>query len=148
MRTVTTYLPSLFNPSTYSSTLKTAEKSIKRWERNNAFDTIAFTGISGAGVAFPLANRLFKGLICVRKELNSCHSKHKVEGQIGAKHYIIVDDFVETGNTIFTIVKEINLAYEKYCHPRTFGPPICVGVYLYDTNSWNKPEYPLIPRLE
>lgn len=73
------------------------------------FDAIAFRGMSGALVAPIIARELGKTLICVRKPDEKCHSSRLVEGDSGARSYVIIDDFIDYGTTvrkIFTAVGE------------------------------------------
>lgn len=85
------------------------------------FDAIAYSGASGSLIAPALAFRMNKGLLLVRKEKNT-HSGSKVEGHTQIKRYIIVDDFVNTGDTIKRIAREV----KKNC-----DCAILVGVYEY-----------------
>lgn len=70
------------------------------------FESIAFRGMSGAVLASPIALALDKTLILVRKGENT-HSQYAVEGDLSGQKYIIVDDFISTGETVRTIIKEI-----------------------------------------
>ena len=74
---------------------------------NLKFDAIAFSGVSGALLAPPIALALNKTLLLVRKNITDGHSNHYVEGDIGARRYIIVDDFMSRGVTLRRIVKHI-----------------------------------------
>lgn len=89
------------------------------------FDAIAFTGVSGALVAPALAYNLGKGLIVVRR--GPRHSGWALEGHINASTYIIVDDFLCSGNTVKRIARAVQkgTAYSKAEKPRL------VGVYEY-----------------
>lgn len=120
MEVTTDYLQDVFNPTLYERTLRKASKDIRTWGRD--FQAIAFTGVSGAAIAFPLGRALRKSLICVRKEGARSHSEHDVEGDVNASTYIIVDDFVETGSTVKTIQARIAEAG---------GNGVCVGLYTY-----------------
>lgn len=71
------------------------------------FDAIAFTGMSGALIAPPVSLKLGKPFIMVRKPYVSGHSEWAVEGDYGAKSYIILDDFMATGETVKRIRKQI-----------------------------------------
>lgn len=68
------------------------------------FDAIAFRGSSGLLIGPPVAMRLNKGMILVRKlgELN-LHSEFVVEGDNTARSYIVLDDVVATGHTLSCI---------------------------------------------
>lgn len=117
------------------------------------YDTLAFRGISGALVAPVLAFITGKELIVVRRETDfmspinedkrdsATHSSHLVEGHVGTKRYIIVDDFVSTGATAAAIHKAI-----KDINPKAK----CLGVlemrYMdYELPSINKGIYKLTP---
>jgi adenine/guanine phosphoribosyltransferase-like PRPP-binding protein len=67
--------------------------------KNHKFDTIAFSGMSGAIVAPAIALAMNKALVLVRKLNDSTHSSHRIEGNCESKRYVIVDDFIETGRT-------------------------------------------------
>lgn len=76
------------------------------------FEAFAFRGMSGALLAPPLALKMKKTLIMVRKP-GQCHTDRTVEGDAAAERYIIVDDFVSTGETIRTIVEEVTKAFPR-----------------------------------
>jgi orotate phosphoribosyltransferase-like protein len=67
--------------------------------KSHKFDTIAFSGMSGAIIAPAIALAMNKALVLVRKKGDSTHSDYEVEGNCEAKRYVIVDDFIETGKT-------------------------------------------------
>ena len=75
----------------------------KRFE----FDAWAFRGNSGALLAAPLALATGKTMIMVRKPDTKSHSYRVVEGDVGARRYIIVDDCVSSGATARAIVGAI-----------------------------------------
>lgn len=90
--------------------------NLKRYE----FDAIAFRGMSGAMIAPPVAALMGKTLILVRKPGESTHSSDTVEGDVRyIKRYVILDDFVATGNT----AREIQRAIQQY-NPKA----VCLGV--------------------
>jgi orotate phosphoribosyltransferase-like protein len=75
---------------------------------NICFDTIAFTGQSGALVAPLLAIKMGKNLLMVRKEHDVSHSFSNFEGYFKIKNYIILDDLISTGNTVKRVYKQIH----------------------------------------
>lgn len=80
-------------------TKKLIPKLIKKLKKYD-FDSIAFTGMSGALVAPIVAIKMNKPLIMVRKEQDTDnHSHKKVEGFIDAKKYVIIDDCIASGKT-------------------------------------------------
>ena len=84
--------------------VKKAARDLKK--QGFDFESIAFRGMSGAVLASPIALALDKTLILVRKGENT-HSRYAVEGDLSGQKYIIVDDFIVTGETVRTIIKEI-----------------------------------------
>lgn len=71
------------------------------------FDTIAYRGMSGCLIAPIVAVAMRKHMIMVRKTGDSTHSDRMVEGNKGAKRYVIVDDFVSTGETGLNIQESV-----------------------------------------
>lgn len=119
------YLESAFNVKSFRITINTAIKAIKKFEKKTPFEAIAFSGVSGAAIAFPLSYLLNKPLLCVRKSTEDTHSADLIEGCDNAPRYIIVDDFIASGETIRRIKKEIK--------NRTKGE--LVGIYLFAMNK-------------
>src|ERR1039458_4662146 len=73
------YLENVATVKVLRKTIVTAAKTLKNYE----FDTIAFRGMSGALPAIPLALRLKKEFIFVRKDFEigtGSHSYRQVEG--------------------------------------------------------------------
>lgn len=91
------------------------------------FQAIAVRGFSSSFVSAPIATTLKKNLIIVRKSAEGHHSHMQVEGYHSPKSkrlkYIIVDDFISTGKTIATIVKDVHDIWDQ--------KSICTGVFLY-----------------
>lgn len=91
--------------------------------KNVQFDTVVFTGVSGAIFAPVLAHKLGKEIVVVRKTMDT-HSDNTIEGYRHVSKYIIVDDFVSTGATVKYLIKRMH----------QFAPDaICAGVYTYNT---------------
>jgi orotate phosphoribosyltransferase len=91
------------------------------------FQAIAVRGFSSSFVSAPIAAELKKNLIIVRKSSKGHHSNTRVEGYQSPKSkrlkYIIVDDFISTGKTIATIIKDVHEIWDRKA--------ICTGVFLY-----------------
>ena len=100
------YLRSYLDPLTASKKFKSAVKVLRNC--NVPFDSIAFCGMSGALIAPPIAHRLKKPLIMVRKTTVGCHSQEKVEGNIKSERYIIIDDLTCSGRTSNRIQYEVH----------------------------------------
>lgn len=106
---------------THYKLFEVMNESIKTLEPiKDSFDAIAFRGMSGAIPAGILSIMLEKPLILVRKSRNDNHAGCLVEGDSAAKTYIIVDDFICSGETIKAIVKGV-LGF-------THGQAKCVGI--------------------
>jgi hypoxanthine-guanine phosphoribosyltransferase len=71
-------------------------------------------------------------VIYVRKEGEKAHGR-PVECNTTApiRTYLIVDDFIASGNTLRSIRSAINLQAKK----NTETPPKCVGILLYDSQA-------------
>jgi phosphoribosylpyrophosphate synthetase len=73
--------------------------------------------MSGALIAPIVAHELNKPIVLVRKPKEDNHSGYPVEG-VEFKTYIIIDDFIETGATIRSIILALNTASSfKYNNP-------------------------------
>lgn len=113
------YLSELMVPHTLRKIVNKTISLIKKHKIK--FDAIAFRGLSGSLAASAISIQLNKPLIAIRK--NSSHGD-KVEGYVLADTYIIIDDFIDSGKTIKSILRDID--------------GMCVGIVLYgqsDTKS-------------
>ena len=89
----TEYLP--VNPTALVEAAEGAASILANYE----FDTIALRGMSGALMAPILSIILGKPFTMVRKEGEGSHSSLPIEGCISFQTYVIVDDFVVSGET-------------------------------------------------
>jgi hypothetical protein len=116
-----THLSTALTPAKLRKAVASTIKFLKKKE----FDAIAFRGLSGQLFAPIVALRLRKTLLAVRKGEDT-HSTQMVEGDFGARNYIIIDDFITGGNTVNQIIKEIH----------TIKPTMkCVGYFGYN-RAW------------
>lgn len=83
------------NPNSLNRVIKRVIKKVSRFN----FDSIAYSGNSGALIAIPVAIFLKKKLIIVRKPSEKSHGS-VVEKTSSSKVCIIIDDFIETGRTL------------------------------------------------
>jgi len=121
---ISDYLQSALNPDSVKLFMKTAPSFVQQFN----FEAIAFRGMSGALLAPILAYKTGKTLLMVRKPKQEDapqhmdHSMYRVEGDRATKRYLILDDFMCSGNTIWSIVQEI----------RGWAPDArCIGVLFY-----------------
>lgn len=128
----TDYLESIYYKDSYKMLVDKSAKILKAIDKIHPFQSIAFSGMSGAAMAYPLSLKLNKDLTCVRKGKSHFSSDLglNVEGRIEAK-YIIVDDFICTGATIKRILKTLKKD-QRYHGAST---PEVVAIYLYASNG-------------
>ena len=79
----------------------------KKFNKKYKFDTLAFSGYSGAMIAIPISQKIGKDLVLVRKTGEKRASSYDVEGFEGVKSYIIVDDFTCSGETVHRIQRGV-----------------------------------------
>lgn len=103
------YLTQFNSIQKYESKVRAVCRFIR--EENIDFSHIAVCGVSGITIGGPVALRLKKNLIVVRKDVKlglDCHSGIRCEGIPKQPfNYIIIDDCVDTGKTITYIDDQI-----------------------------------------
>lgn len=125
------YLKQVYNPKLLKAAVRRIGKMIRQIQKTQRIDAIAFRGLSGAGIAFPLSERFGLPLIGVRKG-ESSHGSHIESANSNIETYIIVDDLICLGGTINEIVSSISASYG------IFRTPKCVGVILYEDHYDSK----------
>jgi adenine/guanine phosphoribosyltransferase-like PRPP-binding protein len=130
------HLTTMLTPKRAKYTVKQVIRMIK--ERGLEFDTIACRGVSGLLIAPIVAMRLNKIMIVVRKGENT-HSGYEVEGDHGAKRYLILDDFIDGGDTVRAIIKDI-------FHVNRSAR--CVGFIAYKRLSFDNSEHTFEEQME
>lgn len=114
------YLIDAIDPNSRDRIVQTCLEVLK----NLVFDAIAFRGNSGALIAPIVAYLMNKDIICVRKDGEDSHTIFtKVEGNRLVQSYVIIDDFIDTGNTIKIIKNMIAL----HLNPNAK----CISIVLY-----------------
>lgn len=103
------------------------------------FDVIVCRGYSGMMIAPTLAFCLKKKLFIVRKSNEKSHSAKTYIGDLGPR-YLMVDDFISSGETF----NEIKQALEKAHDKKNLPEPNIVAIYLYESYN-NDAEYRGIP---
>jgi adenine/guanine phosphoribosyltransferase-like PRPP-binding protein len=119
------WLKPLLDPATRKQIMAYSALRIRDKFSQHPVQAIAFTGLSGSIIAGPLATELECYLYAVRKIGESKHSSLGVEGLASdnALPYLIVDDFVNTGETIRRIALKV--------WEHTGGTAKCIGVYCW-----------------
>jgi adenine/guanine phosphoribosyltransferase-like PRPP-binding protein len=82
--------------------------------RDVDFNTLVFRGFSGALVGPVVALELGKRWALIRKPHDRTHSCYLVEGEVFGD-YVIIDDFIETGDTIKAIRDIVEQRYAVSC---------------------------------
>ena len=110
-------------------------KGLKGFE----FDAITFRGMSGCLFAAPLAYKMHKPMIMVRKLNEGSHDNQRVSGDEAARTYIIVDDFVCSGETVRQIQEHIH----KWVPEMKCVGIVCADVVMDEFNprTFDSPEY-------
>lgn len=95
-------------------------------------DAIAYTGSSGAALAFPLAIAHDVPVIYIRKDGERSHGT-EVECNCTQEieNYIIVDDFIATGSTVRRIMTKIKERAKYF----SWDGPECMGVLIFDPQT-------------
>lgn len=132
-----TYLEDIYHVNSFTDLIKQATNALREFRKQNYFDSIAFSGYSGAAFAYPISYKLKIPLICVRKENESSHyarykTSNKVEGFYSAKKYLILDDFMATGLTIRRILKNIDAKIPE---------AKCIAIALWRLNKKYNKQY-------
>lgn len=128
----TDYLGSVYEVDRFTKLIARVSQQIEKLRKTLPFDALAFTGTSGSAVAYPISAQLKIPLICVRKTEDNNHYFQAIEGCVGAKRYLIIDDFIESGETVRRIIRTIR---EDACMGEQAE---AVGVFLYDPTDRRK----------
>ena len=123
----TSYLSTIFYPETFPKTIEASLEVARRLKEERGFDTIAFSGMSGAAMAFILANEMKLPLLCVRKKGESSHyvngyEDRILEGNLTTEKFLLVDDFISSGKTV---------NYMLDCIKKDIPTAVCVGMLMY-----------------
>jgi len=116
MNIQTEYLGTVFRPKEFESAVVRALALGKNIACKYKIDGIAFTGVSGAALGYILGYHLGLPLICIRRQGDGAHYIGALEGCVSAKRYMIVDDFISSGDTVRRIMRTIKTnCYDSKC---------------------------------
>jgi hypothetical protein len=121
--TSSAYMAPLLDPTTLMQRVTKMVEALA--PHADTFDTIAFSGYSGAVLGPMLAMRLDKNMLLVRKDTDSTHSSYLIEGTLHSR-YIIADDLVCSGATAMRIQKSIFQKEAASAAPEDRS--VCVGI--------------------
>lgn len=128
------YLGNAVNSEMIAPVVTNLVKLIK--ESGVQFDTVVFRGMSGALIAPIIAHRLKKEIIFVRKSEDNSHSSRYCEGHTQSQRFIIIDDFIASGETLRRCFKAIRDMADKFSEWEQSARATCVGVFLYDSGEY------------
>ena len=115
------YLFDVYSPKEYKKIVARVTKAIRKQKKILKFQAIAFTGSSGAALAYPISFITKIPLIHVRK--GKSHGNSIEGGNHDIERYVILDDLIDTGATVKRIFNKI----------KQEGEVECVGILLYDS---------------
>lgn len=127
----TDYLQNVYNPNKFTDLVKKSIATANFIMSQVHFDSIVFTGSSGAAMAFILSIEMNIPLIHIRKRDGSHYLRYKdkdkndslIEGFLESKRYIFLDDMISSGETFRNV---LNIMYEV--QPKSE----CVGAFMYN----------------
>ncbi len=103
-------------------------RNLEKLQQKVKFDAIAFRGMSGAAIAYPVSAIAGYHLIGVRKRRKSHGASVEGSENRNIRRYIIIDDFVGDGATVRAIVRAIEKELSYYDEEDASK---CVGIALY-----------------
>lgn len=124
------YNASVYNTDKFELLVDHVAASVLTLREQIHFDAIAFRGVSGSALAFPVSYLTKIPLICVRKTTEGSHGYPVEGGQVNVREYAILDDFIKTGDTINAIVRDIE-HYGIHSNVATRGISKCVALLMY-----------------
>jgi adenine/guanine phosphoribosyltransferase-like PRPP-binding protein len=134
----TSYLQHVFDQGIFQRAVDKTLTAAEAIRKRTGFDTIAFSGMSGAAMAFLLSHWMGVPTLCVRKKGDSSHyvssTRRYLEGNaVDVRKYLIVDDFISSGATVQYMIDTIG---------DTNAQAECVGMLMYASYSdrqWTHP---------
>lgn len=134
---VSNYLNDLFDITKRNKIIKKLLRQIRYLRLKQQVDGIVVRGVSGLLIGPIIAHKTKLPLAIIRKEDDS-HSPFRIEGIIKT-NYIILDDLINTGNTIKTIIEQMKKTLKnERSYKQQHLSPQCVGIFLYHTDPLYK----------
>ena len=124
----TDYLSEVFEVTRFKHNIGLTIRMAKKIMLDLPFDSIAFTGTSGAALAFILSAEMGIPLLCVRKQSENSHyvrTTGLLEGNVNTRKYLFVDDFTSSGATFDRVRKYLEEKLPK---------AQCVAALMYATS--------------
>jgi len=130
------YHTHLRNESRFENTIHGMAKLIKNLQKKLKFTHMVCTGISGQSVGWPISFITGIPLVVIRKALEKSHGS-RIVGQSGlCSKYIIIDDFISSGETIERVIREMKKEEkEQRRWDVAGGDTACAGILLHNSNK-------------
>jgi adenine/guanine phosphoribosyltransferase-like PRPP-binding protein len=113
--------------SQFKPTVKTTVTAIRRLKKLLGFEQIVCTGISGQSIAWPVGYVTEIPVAVVRRKGEKQHHGYSVENFTRNQKYIILDDFISSGDTVKHVIKSL----VDHGH----DSDQCVGIYCYSATG-------------
>ena len=120
------YLHPVFIKEEFSEMMRRTVRLARMMKRAYKYDTIVFTGMSGALVSSAISLAIDSSLVCIRKNEDSSHYPFNFEGNPNVKNYIIVDDFISGGATVRNLLSKMKKAKPD---------AVCKAILLYKSRQ-------------
>lgn len=111
----------------FKPTVKATATALRRLQKILGFKQIVCTGISGQSIAWPVGYVTEIPVAVVRRRGERQHHGYAAENFTRNRKYIILDDFVSSGDTVKHVLKTL-------CED-DHDTPLCVGVYCYSVDD-------------
>jgi len=137
------YHEKTFRPGSLKAIVNRVIKKLEKLRQEIKFDAIAFRGISGSSIAYPVSAIAGYHLIEVRRApglrngKGNSHHGSTIEGSSSRKikRYIILDDFISSGKTVEEIAKTITKEFRS--DPKA-DQPQCVAIVMYASSPFDR----------
>lgn len=123
------------NPTSLMEVVDGTAAAIKKWiaETGTKVSHIVCTGSSGQSVAWPVSYKL--GIpVCVVRKLGENSHAGLITGHGDLRSYVVIDDFVCSGETLDRVFATIADAAGSAEHA-----PKCAAIFLYDSPNGPSP---------
>lgn len=113
-----------------------AQEAMNRGDMKS-FDTVVFSGFSGAFIGMLTAQRFNADMLMIRKEEDRNNHGQQYEGRCDPERVLIVDDLISSGATMNRIVQ--GMRKHIVVHHQKPAPDV-VGILLYDGATLHTPK--------
>jgi orotate phosphoribosyltransferase len=120
------YSSTLFNSRKLRDVASKVAQVLDRIQAKHGSCHVAVTGKSGIAMAFAVSMLTDIQILTVRKDSETSHGS-KFEGCGTVRRYVVLDDFVDTGDTIRRVVRDVR----QFAELDGAEAPECIGFIEY-----------------